>query len=73
MLRENDRLVAGELHPDDFKTLRKAVGHDRRVSVERSGRLYADKAQLPPDERRGLVLVDPPFEVTNEFDLMLKG
>jgi 23S rRNA (adenine2030-N6)-methyltransferase len=73
MLRDDDRLAAGELHPDDFKILRKAVGHDRRVSVEAADGYTLIKAQLPPDERRGLVLVDPPFEVTNEFDLMLKG
>ncbi len=73
MLRDNDRLVAGELHPEDFKTLRKTVGHDRRIDVEAADGYTLIKAQLPPDERRGLVLTDPPFEVTNEFDLMLKG
>jgi 23S rRNA (adenine2030-N6)-methyltransferase len=73
MLRRNDRFTAGELHPDDYKTLRKKIGHDRRIRVENEDGYGLIKALLPPPERRGLVLVDPPFEVTNEFDLLLRG
>lgn len=73
MLRGGDRMTVNELHPEDNKTLRKNMGHDRRVRVENMDGYTLMKSALPPHERRGLVLCDPPFEVTNEFDLMLKG
>lgn len=73
MLRPGDRMTVNEKHPDDHKTLRKNIKHDRRVRVENMDGYVLMKAALPPHERRGLVLCDPPFEVTNEFDLMLKG
>lgn len=73
MLRKGDRLVANELHPEDSRTLARILGQDRRVRVENMDGYTALRAFCPPDERRGVVLVDPPFEVTNEFDLMVRG
>jgi len=73
MLRGGDRMVVNELHPDDHITLRKNMKGDRRARIEDQDGYIAMKAHLPPHERRGLVLCDPPFEVTNEFDLMLAG
>lgn len=73
MLREGDRMAAGELHPDDAVTLEKNMGRDRRVRLMYEDGYRLIKAMLPPPERRGLVLCDPPFEVKNEFDLMLDG
>jgi len=73
LLRRKDRLTAGELHPDDFKTLKKSLGTDKRIRIEKTDGYGLLKSQLPPPERRGLVLVDPPFEATDEFDRMLKG
>jgi 23S rRNA (adenine2030-N6)-methyltransferase len=73
LLRGADRLVANELHPEDAHMLRKALGADSRVKVENMGGYTCLKAFLPPDERRGIVLIDPPFEVTDEFSLMVKG
>lgn len=73
MLRAHDRLVANELHPEDHETLRRNLGRDYRVKAEQDDGYIQLRAQLPPHERRGMVLTDPPFEVTNEFDLMVKG
>lgn len=73
MLRKGDRLVANELHPEDSRTLERILGQDRRIRVERMDGYTALRAFCPPVERRGIVLVDPPFEVTNEFALMVKG
>lgn len=73
LLRGADRLVANELHPEDAHMLRKALGTDSRVKVENMDGYTCLKAFLPPDERRGIVLIDPPFEVTDEFSLMAKG
>ena len=73
LLRENDRLVANELHPEDRETLQQNIGRDRQARVESMDGYLAMKALLPPAEKRGLVLVDPPFEVTDEFARMVKG
>ncbi len=61
-LRAGDRLVLCELHPDEAKSLRALFRNDARVQVHARDGYAAMKALLPPAERRGLVLVDPPFE-----------
>ncbi len=72
-LREQDRLVANELHPDDYKALRNTLGGDDRIRVIQEDAYQTLKAMLPPPERRGLVLIDPPFEARNEFETMVTG
>jgi 23S rRNA (adenine2030-N6)-methyltransferase len=67
LTRPQDKLAFCELHPDDRKTLELSVGHDRRVSVIETDGWTALKAALPPPERRGLVLIDPPFEDGGDF------
>lgn len=62
MLRAGDRLVACELHPADVETLRANLGGDRRVAVHHRDGFEALGAFVPPPERRGLVLIDPPYE-----------
>lgn len=66
-LRPQDRLIAVELHPDDARTLRQEFVGDRQVAVHHMDGYLALKAHLPPREKRGLVLVDPPFENRDEF------
>lgn len=73
LMRRDDRLRAAELHPEDARALERAFAADRRVTVERLDGYTALKAWLPPQERRGLVLIDPPFERSDEFDAMLRG
>lgn len=70
MLRVHDRFVANELHPEDVQALRKNLGRDRRIKVEQVDGYGLLKALLPPPERRGAVLIDPPFEVRDEFTRM---
>jgi 23S rRNA (adenine2030-N6)-methyltransferase len=72
-LRPGDRLVLSELHTDDIQTLRDTFAGDRQVSVHHLDAYSALKAFLPPRERRGLTLIDPAFEVDNEFDLVAEG
>jgi 23S rRNA (adenine2030-N6)-methyltransferase len=64
--RSSDRLIANELHPQDADTLEDNYRVDDRVRVTRLDALGAIKAQLPFHERRGLVLIDPPYEVVDE-------
>ncbi|MBL8706741.1 MAG: 23S rRNA (adenine(2030)-N(6))-methyltransferase RlmJ, partial [Rhodospirillales bacterium] len=66
LLRPQDRLVACELHPEDARHLKLALGGDRRAEVHHRDGYRALKAFLPPRERRGLVLIDPPFETPDE-------
>ncbi|MBP2314425.1 23S rRNA (adenine(2030)-N(6))-methyltransferase RlmJ [Azospirillum soli] len=73
LMREQDRLVLNELHPDDWQTLKEEFAGDRRVSVQRTDAYQALKANLPPKEKRGLVLIDPPFEQPDEFARMAEG
>ena len=67
LLRPSDRLVAIEKHPEEFAALKAALApYAKARAVEADG--YARlKALLPPPERRGLVLIDPPYEQMSEF------
>lgn len=73
LLRPDDRLVCCELHPDDARALRAALARDRRVAVHRRSGWEALGALLPPEQRRGLVFVDPPFEAPDEFSTLADG
>ena len=73
LLRPQDRLVAVELHPDDAKKLAAEFRRDPEVKVMRMDGYIAAKSLLPPAERRGLVVIDPPFEMTDEFERLAKG
>jgi 23S rRNA (adenine2030-N6)-methyltransferase len=67
LLRRQDRMLLCELEPRAFATLRVHFGHDARAKLFQSDGYAGLKAFLPPVERRGLVLIDPPFEVADEF------
>ncbi len=66
LMRREDRLTANELHPDDFATLARHFRNDRRVTVTGLDAGACLAAALPPPERRGLVLIDPPYEQPEE-------
>jgi 23S rRNA (adenine2030-N6)-methyltransferase len=72
-LRPDDRMILNEKHPADQILLAQAVGDDRRIKVLALDGYIALKAHVPPPERRGLVLIDPPFEDRREFDSLLLG
>ncbi|MEO8650984.1 MAG: 23S rRNA (adenine(2030)-N(6))-methyltransferase RlmJ [Hyphomicrobiaceae bacterium] len=73
LMRGDDRLMANELHPEDAATLRRTLARDRRAKVLELDGWLALKAQLPPKERRGVVLVDPPFEEPGELERIATG
>src|SRR6185369_1042579 len=66
-LRPGDRFVACELHPADALALKREFAGERAVEVRQADGYHALKAMLPPLERRGLLLIDPPFEAADEF------
>lgn len=72
-LRPQDRAVLLELHPDDCGQLKIEFARDAQVSVLRQDGYAGLKALLPPRERRGLVLIDPPYESEREFQQLMEG
>jgi 23S rRNA (adenine2030-N6)-methyltransferase len=68
MLRESDRLIACELEPTAAAELTVALGRGRRAKAIAIDGWMALPAYIPPPERRGLVLIDPPYEQPDEFD-----
>ena len=73
LLRPQDRLFALELHPEDAATLSKLVAGDVQTRVIALDGWLALGSQLPPKEKRGLILVDPPFEEEGEFERLVAG
>ncbi len=66
-LRGQDRMVLTELHPSDFPLLLQEFRGDRQVKMYKEDGFARLKASLPPKERRGLVLIDPPYELKHEY------
>lgn len=72
-LRDNDRLILNELHPDDYQDLVNNFKGDKRVKTTQQDAYACIKALLPPKERRGLILIDPPFEKPDEFSKIVNS
>ena len=73
MLRSQDRLVACELEPGAAAALAHNLGGDRRAKAVAIDGWTALNAYVPPPERRGVVLIDPPFEATDEFSRLAQA
>jgi 23S rRNA (adenine2030-N6)-methyltransferase len=65
--RPQDQLRLFELHPTEHKILASYLGNEPGVSVSLGDGFAALKAQLPPPTRRGLVLIDPPYELKTDY------
>lgn len=72
-LRPDDRLTLVEKHPEAAQALRQRFREDRRIAVHADDGYLALKRLLPPRERRGLVLIDPPFEDPMEWTRLVEG
>jgi 23S rRNA (adenine2030-N6)-methyltransferase len=72
-LRPKDRMVLCELHPNEAKLLSAEFTGDRQARVENLDGYQALKALLPPPERRGLVHIDPSFELKDERKRLLEA
>jgi 23S rRNA (adenine2030-N6)-methyltransferase len=73
LLRPDDHMTCCELHPEDAATLRRHFAGERQIAVHQRDAWEALGALLPPRERRGLVLIDPPFEDPQEFAALAHG
>jgi 23S rRNA (adenine2030-N6)-methyltransferase len=68
LMRAGDRLVANELHPEDGAELKTLFARDPVTKVLGLDGWTALKSLLPPKERRGVILIDPPFEEAGELE-----
>jgi 23S rRNA (adenine2030-N6)-methyltransferase len=68
MLRPQDRLVAIEKHPEEAMVLKQVLAPFRKARAEEGDGYARLIALLPPPERRGVILLDPPFEAPDEFE-----
>jgi 23S rRNA (adenine2030-N6)-methyltransferase len=73
LMRPQDHAIFCELRPDAFEALRYRFGRDARVKTIHIDGYTGLGAYVPPKERRGLVLIDPPFERTDEFEAMVEA
>ncbi len=73
LMRPQDRLIASELEPQAAAALAQALRGDARATALALDGWTALNANVPPKERRGVVLVDPPFEQPDEFSRMIEA
>lgn len=67
LLRPQDKLLLSDIHPEAISSLKRLFRDDRQVRIQPIDAAIALKSQLPPENRRALVLLDPPYEITDEF------
>ncbi len=67
LMRPQDQLRLYELHPTDHTLLAEAFADDRTVQVQHADGFAGIKAQLPPPTRRGLLLMDPSYELKTDY------
>jgi len=72
LLRQQDRLILFELHSTEIKLLSNFVKKDARVKVLHQDGLSNSLTLLPPIERRGLVLIDPSYEIKSDYIQVFK-
>ena len=70
LLRPQDRLIAVEKHPEEFAALKDVLAPYRNATSENTDGYARALKLLPPPSRRGLVLMDPPFESPDEFSAL---
>lgn len=73
LTRGEDRLILIEKHPEDRATLARNMAFDGRAKIIEIDAWVGLNAFVPPKERRGLVLIDPPFEEPEEFEQLLES
>jgi 23S rRNA (adenine2030-N6)-methyltransferase len=72
LLRPQDRLITAELHGETFETLRSVLSPYNNARTMQMDAYECIRAHVPPKERRGLILVDSPFEQKDEFEVLAR-
>ncbi|MDR2178189.1 MAG: 23S rRNA (adenine(2030)-N(6))-methyltransferase RlmJ, partial [Treponema sp.] len=73
LLRPQDRACCFELHPADFAALEALLGGDRRFRLRKEDGPGGLKSILPPESRRGLILIDPSYELKEDYRRLIPG
>lgn len=73
ILRDHDRLNLFELHPREFKNLQNNMVNDRRIKITQSDGFQAYNSLFPPPQRRGYLLMDPPYEVKTDYQTAVQS
>jgi len=67
LVRSQDRLQLSELHSTDFEALQKLFAQDIQVTVAKEDGLQTLEKKLPPIQKRGLILIDPSYELKSDY------
>lgn len=70
--RAQDKIILCELQPQQYQSLRNHFAGDTQVAVHHMDGYQGLKAFLPPREKRGLILIDPPYEHFKEFERIIQ-
>jgi 23S rRNA (adenine2030-N6)-methyltransferase len=68
LMRSQDRLQLSELHPTDFDLLQTLFKNNKHVTVAQENGLERLPKKLPPIQRRGLIFIDPSYEIKSDYD-----
>ncbi|MCF8473621.1 MAG: 23S rRNA (adenine(2030)-N(6))-methyltransferase RlmJ [Emcibacter sp.] len=68
--RQHDRLWLYEMHPTDYENLAQLMHDDRQTRIERSDGFKGLLAKVPPISKRGFVLIDPSYEIKQDYNLV---
>lgn len=72
-LRQQDRAWLYELHPQDYKSLCKNMANSKKIQVFFQDGLKALESVIPPTSRRGLILIDPSYEIKSEYEQVFRA
>ncbi|MDD2761890.1 MAG: 23S rRNA (adenine(2030)-N(6))-methyltransferase RlmJ [Methylomonas sp.] len=72
LVRPQDRLQLSELHSGDYESLQQLFAGDKQVSVAKEDGLQSLAKKLPPIQRRGLILLDPSYEVKSDYSKVVE-
>lgn len=70
LLRPQDRLIAIEKHPEEAQALIQHLAPYKTAAAQNADGYTSLTRLLPPPQRRGLILIDPPFEAKDEFQTL---
>lgn len=73
LMHRNNRLELSELHPADFMWLKQEFKDAKNINIKQIDGYKYLKSKLPPIQRRGLILIDPPYELKTEYDDVIKN
>jgi 23S rRNA (adenine2030-N6)-methyltransferase len=73
LIRPQDRLQLSELHSADYQALQRLFAGDKQVQVAQEDGLERLSKKLPPQQRRGLILIDPSYELKNDYTQVVEA